>query len=83
MKEKADEVDVHFSDQLTSRFLKGSGNLGLDLVSMIIQMGRDHGIPSYTVYRAQCGLKKPTNFNDLKEELRDPEIADELQKLYK
>lgn len=83
IKERSDEVDIHFPDQLTSRFLKGSGNLGLDLGAMIIQMGRDHGLPSYSLFRAQCGLKKPTNFNDIREDLREPEIADDLQKLYK
>lgn len=46
-------------------FLRGTGNYGLDLAAIIIQMGRDHGIPGYTKFRNACGLRRLTNFTDL------------------
>lgn len=40
---------------------------GLDLVSLNVQRGRDHGLPGYTKWRQHCGLEKPQEFDDLKE----------------
>lgn len=48
-----------------NEFLRGKGKYGLDLAAMIIQMGRDHGIPGYTAFRDACGLRRPINFTDL------------------
>lgn len=37
----------------------------MDIVSLDIQRGRDHGIPSYTQYRKYCGLKEIQSVEDL------------------
>lgn len=77
------DFGTHFSDELKQRFLKGRGDFGLDLAAMIIQMGRDHGLPPYTTWRTQCNLRKPVSFEDLRDIVRDPTIINTLSQLYK
>ncbi|KAL4713807.1 hypothetical protein ACJJTC_015461 [Scirpophaga incertulas] len=38
---------------------------GLDLVSLNIQRGRDHGLPPHARFRSLCGLSAPQEFADL------------------
>ena len=38
---------------------------GFDLVSLNIQRGRDHGLPTYAETAEACGLAKPKSFDDL------------------
>jgi len=37
----------------------------MDLVSLNIQRGRDHGLPGYNEFRRVCGLKRINSFNEL------------------
>lgn len=62
---------------LTERMFGGS-----DLGAINIQRGRDAGVPSYNEWREFCGLKRAQNFNDLKNEILDQTVRNNLQQGY-
>ena len=53
----------------------------MDLVSLNIQRGRDHGIPAYNVWRVQCGLTKFERWSDMVV-VASPETIDRLSSVY-
>lgn len=69
-------VDPHVTNELSEHLFenpqvanasapKKPGPCGLDLVSLNIQRGRDHGLPAYPLWREHCGLSRPKSFKDL------------------
>ncbi|MCP9261367.1 Peroxidasin [Dirofilaria immitis] len=82
LRETIQKPGLHMNKYFKNEFLRGEGNYGLDLAAMIIQMGRDHGIPGYTAFRSACGLERPTNFTDLADIVVKSLDLDELAKLY-
>ncbi|KRZ10279.1 Peroxidase mlt-7 [Trichinella zimbabwensis] len=54
-----------------------------DLASTNVQRGRDHGLASYNEYREFCGLKKARTFDELSNEILDPNLRNNLQQSYK
>ncbi|XP_060516076.1 lactoperoxidase isoform X2 [Cylas formicarius] len=72
--------DSYFSNELKSHMFERdtkqtneSKKCGLDLVSLNIQRGRDHGLPGYVFWRKKCGLAVPHTFDNLREVMdRDP-----------
>uniref|UniRef100_A0A914ZY52 peroxidase n=2 Tax=Parascaris univalens TaxID=6257 RepID=A0A914ZY52_PARUN len=73
---------LHMTSQLKNEFLRDSGKYGLDLAAIIIQMGRDHGIPGYTAFRSSCGLRRPSNFSDLGDIVLSSFDVSRLSQLY-
>ncbi|KAJ8043604.1 Peroxidasin [Holothuria leucospilota] len=72
----SESVNLHlFEDVETSR------RFGMDLISLNIQRGRDHGLSSYLDYREHCDLDVPTTFDGLRDSM-DPDAVDAFEELY-
>ena len=46
-------------------FEQKHNRVGLDLVALNIQRGRDHGLPGYIEYRRKCLVGQAHSFDDL------------------
>ncbi|XP_071944046.1 uncharacterized protein [Antedon mediterranea] len=76
------KVDTNIDDDVTKHlFAVPAGGIGLDLVALNIQRGRDHGLPAYNEWRYFCELPKAKNFDDLRSEMSASNIRN-LQKVY-
>ncbi|KOX80149.1 Peroxidasin like protein [Melipona quadrifasciata] len=80
-------TSTHVTSQLTNHLFEDPvANVtvpcGLDLVSLNIQRGRDHGLPGYTKWREYCELGKVESFSDLEGHL-DPQALEDISSLYK
>ncbi|XP_033215658.1 uncharacterized protein LOC117172036 [Belonocnema kinseyi] len=63
--------DEFISEELTNHlFQSPSFPFGMDLASINIQRGRDHGLPPYTHWRVPCGLSPINNWDDLERVMR-------------
>lgn len=76
------QLSNHLFEKPMSGNSSGPGPCGLDLVSLNIQRGRDHGLPAYPVWREHCGLSRPKNFTDLKD-IFDASSYTRICKIYK
>ncbi|XP_066581532.1 peroxidase-like [Prorops nasuta] len=77
---------THVTSQLTRHLFEdplanNTVPCGLDLVSLNIQRGRDHGLPGYTKWRQYCGLGASQSFQHLQGHL-DPQALQEISMLY-
>ncbi|XP_018316403.1 chorion peroxidase [Mycetomoellerius zeteki] len=77
---------THVTSQLTNHLFEdpmanSTVPCGLDLVSLNIQRGRDHGLPGYAVWREYCGLGKVETFGDLEGYL-DHQVLKQISDLY-
>jgi len=81
--EKSQTRDVYMTEELTQRlFMTNSRRFGLDLASINIQRGRDHGLPAYSVWRERCGLSVAPSFDALRDSM-DPDTVDRMRAAYK
>jgi len=74
----AEEVDVRVIDDVRNFLFGLPGEGGFDLVSLNIQRGRDHGLPSYNEMRLDFGLA-PRSFEEI---TSDPAIQLRLSDTY-
>ncbi|XP_055636731.1 myeloperoxidase [Toxorhynchites rutilus septentrionalis] len=81
------KYDPYFTTELTEHLFEKSDDLlhdrpcGLDLVSLNIQRGRDHGLPSYPHWRKHCRLPPVDTWAQLAEAV-DPASLEQMRKIY-
>ncbi len=73
------EIDNQVVDSVRNFLFGPPGAGGLDLASLNIQRGRDHGLADYNSTRAAYGLKQLTSFDQI---TSDPVLAGKLKDLY-
>jgi hypothetical protein len=73
------EVDTKVVDGVRNFLFGPPGAGGLDLASLNIQRGRDHGLADYNTVRAFYGLPKIHNFGDI---THDSALGQKLHDLY-
>jgi len=77
--QQMEEVDTHVVDDLRNFLFGSPGSGGLDLVSLNIQRGRDHGLADYNTLREALGLPRAQSFYDI---TSDHRLATKLHRLY-
>ncbi|REL30563.1 peroxidase family protein [Thalassotalea euphylliae] len=73
------KLDVNVTHELRNFLFGKPGAGGLDLVSLNIQRGRDHGVPSYNDMRDVFGLERFTSFSEI---TSNSELAAALAQTY-
>ncbi|XP_043943009.1 myeloperoxidase-like [Protopterus annectens] len=74
--------DQLMNNELRDRLFEITQHIGLDLASLNMQRGRDHGIPGYNDWRKFCGLSQPQNVAELSAVLHNAEVAQKLIDVY-
>ncbi|MDB5320508.1 MAG: peroxinectin precursor [Phycisphaerales bacterium] len=77
--DRAQEIDTKVVDGVRNFLFGPPGSGGLDLVSLNIQRGRDHGLADYNSARAAYGLPRVTDFAQI---TSNPELQTTLRNLY-
>ncbi|HVT91167.1 MAG TPA: peroxidase family protein [Tepidisphaeraceae bacterium] len=77
--DNSQQLDVKIVDPLRNFLFGPPGSGGLDLASLNIQRGRDHGLADYNSTRAALSLPKVTSFAQI---TSDPELQQKLQSVY-
>ncbi|XP_077147460.1 peroxidasin homolog [Ranitomeya variabilis] len=68
--------------ELTEKLFSMAHTVALDLAAINIQRGRDHGIPPYHDFRVFCNLSTTHTFEDLRNEIKNPDVIEKLRRLY-
>ncbi|XP_073529588.1 thyroid peroxidase [Phyllobates terribilis] len=70
------------NEELTEKLLVLSNNGSMDLASLNLQRGRDHGLPGYNNWREFCGLPRLNSTLDMKTIISDENITRKMLELY-
>ena len=73
------KIDTQVVDSVRNFLFGAPGAGGLDLASLNIQRGRDHGLADYNTTRAALGLPKVTSFSQI---TSNADLAAKLKSLY-
>ena len=77
LSQQSRRIDEFVTRTLTNRLFERPGEAGTDLASLNIQRGRDHGLPSYRMFRNFCAAKF-----GLSGRIEDPTTRTRLRELY-
>ena len=77
--QRAQELDAHVIDDVRNFLFGAPRSGGLDLISLNLQRGRDHGLPDFNTVRTDYGLPRKRSFSDI---TSDPALAAKLETLY-
>ena len=75
----AQEVDIRLVDEVRNFLFGAPGQGGLDLASLNIQRGRDHGLADYNQTRVSVGLPRVTTFAQI---TSDTTVQEQLRQAY-
>jgi peroxidase len=78
--QRAQEIDPFVVDAVRNFLFGQPGQGGLDLVSLNLQRGRDHGLPSYNQARLDYGLDAVSRFSQIS---RNRQITAKLASVYR
>ncbi|KAG7509840.1 thyroid peroxidase [Solea senegalensis] len=76
-------TNMLMAEELTERLIVPNVSQHMDLASLNLQRGRDHGLPGYNDWRVFCGLKRVKTLDHLKEVVGDDMVAEMIQTVYK
>ena len=85
MNNSLEKSDPYFTTELTEKLFAKDASpkvCGLDLVSLNIQRGRDHGLPAYHDWRKHCRLPRVDTWDELAEAV-DPQSFKTIREIYK
>jgi hypothetical protein len=77
--DRSEELDTQVVDSVRNFLFGPPGAGGLDLVSLNIQRGRDHGLADYNTTRAAYGLPRVTTFAQI---TSDTAVQQQLEETY-
>lgn len=77
------KFDLSIADELQNHLKTKSAGQNLDLASLNINRGRDHGLPGYAKYVEYCSGLKLTSFEDLSNKFNwEQEIQNKVASVY-
>jgi len=79
--QKSQKSDLFYENDLIQMLYRNNGQFGMDVVSLDIQRGRDHGLPGYNHYRKVCGLPAVKSFDGFLDMMSKSTVA-KLKDLY-
>ncbi|XP_072134486.1 thyroid peroxidase [Mobula birostris] len=69
-------------EELTEKLFALTNSVALDLASLNLQRGRDHGLPGYNDWREFCQLERLETKADLKKAISDSDFVEKIMDLY-
>ncbi|XP_054652210.1 thyroid peroxidase isoform X2 [Dunckerocampus dactyliophorus] len=79
----ASSANTLVQEEATERLVVINIQQPMDLASLNLQRGRDHGLPGYNDWREFCGLKRIQTLEDFTHVVRDVNVAGRILQLYK